>query len=189
MNTFIKIFLIACTIILLLVNGTSFAAKNKYKKKKKEFSIITNMSSSEKLTLSNVDIQQAIANNIPLETEIIASACVFTNNEQGDFDLSVKADSNYLSNGNFALYNYAIGKIDVDIQVFSSNEPNPINILPGSSVSLTNHANRVKKEKQISSRCANKLLFNVSIAPSDLRKAKAGEYDLSITVYASNYSG
>lgn len=149
------------------------------------YAIVTGIASTSSITLDSVEMQQAIANNTALDTGAIATACMFTTHSQGDFDLTVSADSSYVNNTSFALFNNDNGKVDVVLNVSSVEDNNKIALTPNTAKPLKDHSDR----NATGTSCSNQVTFSLSILPDVLRVAKAGTYNFSFTASTSEYSG
>ncbi len=146
-----------------------------------EQSIITSINSTTKLTLKPTNIQKSISDNQPLKTGIIANACIFTANPDGDYGFTITADQKFMQNKNFALYNQSLGKITVNLFLFSMNDPKGIEFKPNLTKSLTEHSDNESGQNN----CINRVKFYLVISVAELRKAKPGTYYFSFNTYTS----
>ncbi len=180
-----KILLGIAALLSLAITSNTFAAAGQTQVVIPDHSIITGITSTAQVTLSGSDIQNSIANNTPLETTVIATACMFTTHPNGDYDLTVTADINYISGQNFALYNATLGKVITALYVSSTDDANPVALSPGQAKSLADHSDA----NASGTNCANQVKFNLSIAVADLRIAKAGTYDFGFSASTTPYTG
>ena len=150
-----------------------------------EQSLITGIKASSRVLISNSDIKEAIANNQPIETSVIASACMFTTHQNGDYDLTITAERQYINGKNFALYNSSLGKVDVSLWIVSAAEPQKLELKPNIKRPLKDHSDI----NSVGVNCRNQVKFNLRIDVPVLRKAKAGTYDFGFNASTSNYTG
>lgn len=182
MNTYNKLLTIAIGILFV---PAIFSATAETKVVLTDHSIITGISATAKVTISASDIDTAISNNTPIETDVVANACMFTTHADGDYDLTVTADGNYMQGSNFALYNATLGKINTTLLVASVNDASSIELVPNTATPLQNHSD----SQSSGTSCTNQVKFNLRISVAALRTAKAGTYDFGFTTSTSPYSG
>ena len=172
------------TSLLFTVNG--FSADATTELVIPDHSIITGIQAVAKVTISGNDIQKSIADGDPLETAIIANACMFTTHPDGDYDLTISAlEGKFQDGSDFALFNQSLGKVKTTLFVSSVEQPISVAVKPDQSKSLTDHSDN----KASGTTCANQVRFNLSIAVDDLRTAKAGTYEFGFSASTTAYSG
>lgn len=150
-----------------------------------DYAIITGINAQATIKLDALDMQEAIAKNDTLNTDVIATACMYTTHAKGDYDLSIKVDGKYKIGSNFALYSSRLGKIKAKLLVSSNEDKNLRPLHPNKATPLKDHSDIDAK----GSNCKNKVQFSLSIHPTDLRKAKAGEYTFCFSASTSPFSG
>ncbi|NQY42207.1 MAG: hypothetical protein HRT87_02535 [Legionellales bacterium] len=124
----------------ILLSNNTFAASAKTKVIIAEQSVITGIKATARITITATDLQQALANNTPIETDVIASACMFTTHKDGDYDLTITAEREYLQGKDFALYNASLGKIKSSLLLNSVLAPEKIEIDAGKATPLKDHS-------------------------------------------------
>ena len=180
-----RVLIFITSIFSVLFTANIFAANAETKVIISEKSIITGIKATATVTITGTDISTAIANNTPIETDVIANACMFTTHQDGDFDLTVTADKNFMNGKSFALYNATLGQVDTTLFVTSVNAPTPIELKPNTATPLQNHSDA----QASGTNCANQVRFRLNISVANLRIAKAGTYDFAFTTTASDYTG
>lgn len=143
---------------------------------------ITSITSSSNIIFTKNDIISAILYHRSV-IKTIATACVYTDNVGGDFDLIASAPVHYYDHDNFKMYNSFLGEVDYTLQVKSTNASTPINLLPNIAMPLTNHAN-VRGGP-----CNNRLIILAKFNSLAVRHAKHGSYSIAFSLSASNYTG
>ena len=185
MKTLNKIFLGIYAISSFVIVNNVFAADAKTKVVIPDHSIITGIRATAKVTLSGSDIENSIANNVPLETTVIANACIFTTHQDGDYDMTITADKSYVKGNDFALYNASLGQVVTTLYVSSVEDAKHVALKPGKAQGLKDHSDN----NASGSNCTNQVKFHLSISVADLRIAKAGTYDFGFSALTTPYSG
>lgn len=90
--------------------------------------MITGISAVSKIMISESDIQSAISNKTSLNTDVIARACIFTNDPDGDYNLTITSEKKFIKGSNFVLYNANLKDIKVDLLIYSNEDMNPIEV-------------------------------------------------------------
>jgi hypothetical protein len=168
----------------VIISFAGYAASAKTKVILAEQSIITGISSTSKVTITSQDIQESISKNTAIETEVIASACMFTTNKNGDFGLTVTADRKFIDGKRFALHNKALGKIGVTLWVHSTKAPAKLQLKPNIKRALKDHSD----SNSVGVNCKNQVKFNLKLEVADLRGAKAGTYDFGFNTSTSEHT-
>lgn len=75
--------------------------------------------------------------------------------------------------------------MEVDLFIYSINDPNGIEFRSGKTQSLENHSD----PQATGTNCYNSINFYLSIPAPKLRNAKAGVYDFAFSMSTSLYSG
>ena len=110
---------------------------------------------------------------------------MFTTNKDGDYDLTVTSERQYLQGKNFAIYNSDLGKITTSLWIHSFEDPNKTELTPGRTTPLQNHSDI----NSVGTNCRNQVIFNLRIDSVELRNAKSGTYDFGFTASTTEYSG
>ena len=143
---------------------------------------ITSITSAGNISFTKNNIVDALFYNTPV-VKTLATACVYTDNIDGDFDLLASAPINYYGNDNFKMYSPFLGSVDYTLQVKSSNASTPIDLLPNIALPLTNHANARGLP------CNNELILQAKFNPLAVRNAQHGSYTISFSLSAANFTG
>ena len=171
------------TIIEILIINQIFAIENKTQVDLSQTVTITGVAAKQNIIIKSSQIEKSISNNTMLRLYYVIRTCVFTNQQDGDFNMVITTDNNFLSGEEFALYNNELGKIPIKLLIVSNGSKFKETIaIPNKQILLRDHSDIGASGMN----CQNLTRFRIGIEPNSLRRAKAGTYDFAMSISVSN---
>jgi hypothetical protein len=167
----------------LLFLGNLFASDAKSKVILSEKTIITGITAKTSVKITPQAIMKSISSNKMLRLYYVIRTCIFTNHEEGDFNITVTADDKFIKDNEFALHNETLGKVPIKLFIVSNGSKfKETTAIPNQAILLKDHSD----PNASGMNCENLTRFRIGLEPETLRTAKAGTYGFAISLSVNN---
>lgn len=166
-------------IFAIKIEVSSYATDTQTKVILSENVIITGVSSKQSVTIKPGAIEKSITSNRMLRLYYVIRTCIFTNHEEGDFNMEVTAEDKFVNGNDFALFSENLGKIPIKLFIVSNGSKfQESTVEPNKPILLKDHSD----PNASGMNCKNLTRFRIGIEPETLRSLKAGTYGFAISL-------